>query len=130
MREVPLKMASEYLKEGISRLNDGLHHDALSYFIKAHEESKKAQHQAPSFDKLLNAVRIQLISATFREAAILMDGNIEFIPLHCLPERRAKTIEGILRSGLETITESASKKSLFGKLVITPKRQDELGRSL
>ena len=121
-------MASEYLKEGISYLNDGLHHEAHNCFIKAYENAKMAQHQAPTFDKLLNSVRIQLVSATFKEAAVMIDGVLEFIPIHCLPERRARQIEGLLRNGLQTITESASKRGLFGKFVITAKRQDELGK--
>lgn len=54
-------------------------------------------------------------------------GNLCFIPLHCLPERKCKNITDILKTGLDTILMRAGKKTIFGKLTISVKKQDELG---
>ena len=55
-------------------------------------------------------------------------GNLCFIPLHCLPERKCKNITDILKTGLDTILMRAGKKTIFGKLSISIKKQDELGK--
>ena len=54
-------------------------------------------------------------------------GNLCFVPLHCLPERKCKNISDILKTGLDAIITRAGRKTLFGKLTISVKKQDELG---
>ena len=55
------------------------------------------------------------------------EGDLCFIPLHCLPARKMKNIRECLKSGLDTITEKAGKRSILGKFSISLKKQNELG---
>ena len=55
-------------------------------------------------------------------------GNLYFVPLHCLPERKCRNIADILKRGLDTIILRAGKRTFFGKLTISVKKQNELGR--
>ena len=142
-REKPLKMATEFLRMALIRLDDQQNHEALYYFKQTQYHATEATHTSINFQGLLKSIRMRLVSSTFIESSVEIDGkylktfticfpiynlgNLCFIPLHCLPERKQKNITETLKSGLDTILMRAGKKTLFGKLTISVKKQDELG---
>ena len=143
-REKPLKMATEFLRMALIRLDDQQNHEALYYFKQTQYHATEATHTSINFQGLLKSIRMRLVSSTFIESSVEIDGkclheidniysmlsnlgNLCFIPLHCLPERKQKNITEILKTGLDTILMRAGKKTFFGKLTISVKKQDELG---
>ena len=56
-----------------------------------------------------------------------ISGNIYFLPINWLPERKKTIIAHMLRNGLQELTEFAQRKTLFGKITINLKKQDLIG---
>ena len=127
IREKPLKMATDYFKAAVLKINEQHNIDALTFLQKTVFNASEGIHMATSFSCLLKCVQLKMMSATLIESAIDMEGLLCFIPLECLPQRKRDTIKDQLKEGLDTIISKTGKKSFFGKLGISLKRQNEIG---
>lgn len=127
IREKPLKMATDYFKAAILKINEEHNIDALTLLHKTVYNASEGIHMATTFSCLLKCVQLKMMSATLIESAIDVDGLLCFVPLECLPLRKKDTIKELLKEGLETIINRAGKRTIFGKFNISLKRQNEIG---
>ena len=127
IREKPLKMATDYFKAAILKINEEHNIDALTLLHKTVYNASEGIYMATTFSCLLKCVQLKMMSATLIESAIDVDGLLCFVPLECLPLRKKDTIKELLKEGLETIINRAGKRTIFGKFNISLKRQNEIG---
>ena len=57
-----------------------------------------------------------------------MTGNLNFVPINWLPQRKQMNIAKMLQGGLHEITEFAEKKTWFGKATINLEKQNLIGK--
>ena len=112
--------------EAFGKIDNYLNYDAYVLLQKAQNQSQEGIHLADSFETLLKCVQVLLISTTLIESAVEMEGSLYFIPLHTLPDRKKDTIAKHLKSGLDTIVARTGKKSLFGRLSVCKKKQNQI----
>ena len=130
IREKPLKMATDYFKSAILKIHDHQNIDALNLLQKSEYNATEGVHLATTFSSLLKCVQLKMMSATLIESAVNINGFLCFIPIECLPARKKSNIRDLLKEGLDTIITRAGKRSFFGKLSISLKRQNEIGKML
>ena len=127
IREKPLKMATDFFKGAILKINEEHNLDALTLLHKTVDNASEGIHMATTFSCMLKCVQLKMMSATLIESAIDVDGLLCFIPLECLPQRKRDCIKELLKDGLEAIINRAGKRSFFGKFNISIKKQNEIG---
>ena len=60
----------------------------------------------------------------------LILGSLYFFPINALPVRKKRNVAQMLKDGLESIVARAEKKTVFGRLAISPKKQNQIGNTL
>ena len=74
-REKPLKMATEFLRMALIRLDDQQNLEALSYFQQTQYHATEAVHTCINFQGLLKSIQMRLVSSAFIESAVEIDGE-------------------------------------------------------
>ena len=121
-------MATEFLKDAIEKLNQELNYDALDRLKMAEFHAAEGIHLASTFKSALKCVQIRMTSKTLIESAVKIKGYLYFLPIYCLPKTRKKNIEKYLEHGLHIISNYSEKRSLFGKITVNLKKQNEIGK--
>lgn len=68
-------MATEYLRTALLRMEDQQNYEALYYFNKTQDQATEAIHLCINFQGLLKSIRMRLVSSTFIESAVEIDGK-------------------------------------------------------
>ena len=121
-------MATEFLKLAIEKLNQELNYDALDLLKMAEFHAAEGIHLASTFKSALKCVQIRMTSKTLIESAVEIKGCLYFLPIYCLPKTRKKNIENHLEHGLNIISNYSERRSLFGKITVNLKKQNEIGK--
>ena len=79
---------------------------------------------APTFKGMLRCIRIRIFSSVMLECASRLEDILCFSPLNCLSIEAKRTIEHIIRGGLETIMQKAKTRMWNGKYKILMTTQD------
>ena len=79
-REKPLKMATEFLRMALIRLDDQQNAEAIYYFQQTQYHATEALHTCVNFQGLLKSIRMRLVSSAFIESAVEIDGeNLKYL---------------------------------------------------
>ena len=75
LREKPLKMATEFLRTALLRIDDQQNNEALYYFQQTQYHATEAMHLCIDFQGLLKSIRMRLVSSAFIESAVEIEGK-------------------------------------------------------